>query len=350
MAIVFVPGSSSVGSTSSTAFFSSINVGYNFVAFTATFVNNSSTNTHTWSISGTNGIGQSAGTFGQGTINRNRNFVVGESQSGSVLIEKFGPAGGLLGSASFTWTTGFSYDDTPSPPPPPATPAPVFSDEAVSSPAIRGQSYTDKVTANNTNSYSVIAGRGTTTPLLPAGITLNTSTGDITGTPTTTGTSSFIIRATGNGGTKDTPLLTIVVNNPAPVFSDQAITTSWIKTRNFDAAPDRTVVASDVESYSVVYSGSGLNPTSWLTINSSGQLSGLPPALGVYTFAIRATNVTCSTDSTLKTLTINPPGNRRDATNFQTDMILTKRYTGTQWVNVTTFKRYNGTAWVDIVN
>jgi hypothetical protein len=73
-------------------------------------------------------------------------------------------------------------------------------------------------------------------------------------------------------------------------------------------------------------------------------------ALGVYTFAIRATNVTCSTDSTLKTLTINPPGNRRDATNFQTDMILTKRYTGTQWVNVTTFKRYNGTAWVDIVN
>ena len=344
MAIVFVPGSYSVGSTSSTAFFSSINVGYNFVAFTATFVNNSSTNTHTWSISGTNGIGQSAGGFTEGTINRNRNFVVGESQSGSVLIEKFGPAGGLLGSASFTWTTGFSYDDTPSPPPPPTTPAPVFSDAAVASPAIRGVEYTDGVTANNTNSYSVFSGA------LPTGISLNTSTGAITGTPTTLGTSTFVIRATGNGGNTNTETLTIVVNPPAPVFSDQTITTSWIKTRNFDVAPDRTVVASDVASYSIVYSGTGLNPTSWLTINSSGQLSGLPPALGAYTFVIRATNVTGSTNSTLKTLTINPPGNRRDATNFQTDMILTKRYTGTQWVNVTTFKRYNGTAWVDIVN
>jgi hypothetical protein len=240
--------------------------------------------------------------------------------------------------------TAPSPPPTPPPPPPPATPVPVFSDAAAASPAIRGVEYTDGVTANNTNSYSVFSGA------LPTGILLNTSTGAITGTPTTLGTSTFVIRATGNGGNTNTETLTIVVNPPAPVFSDQAITTSWIKTRNFDAAPDRTVVASDVASYSIVYSGTGLNPTSWLTINSSGQLSGLPPALGAYTFVVRATNVTGSTDSTLKTLTINPPGNRRDATNFQTDMILTKRYTGTQWVNVTTFKRYNGTAWVDIVN
>jgi hypothetical protein len=204
VAIVFVPGSSSVGSTSSTAFFSSINVGYNFVAFTATFVNNSSTNTHTWSISGTNGIGQSAGTFGQGTINRNRNFVVGESQSGSVLIEKFGPAGGLLGSASFTWTTGFSYDDTPSPPPPPTTPAPVFSDATVAN-GILGAPYSDGVVANNTISYAIASGS------LPPGLSLNTGTGAITGTSTQQGSFTFAINASGGGGTTGSGNLTIQV-------------------------------------------------------------------------------------------------------------------------------------------
>ena len=328
-------------SNASTVRFYNESLSGNTISFNVAYDNNSSTNTHTYRLTNPYGTIVQSGSIepiSTTIITHSETFPSGFT--GTYDASKFGPAGGNLGTALLSFTTPSS----PPPPPPPTTPAPVFSDATVASPAIRGVSYTDGVTANNTNSYSVFSGA------LPAGISLNTSTGAITGTPTTLGTSTFVIRATGNGGNTNTGTLTIVVNPPAPVFSDQAITTSWIKTRNFDAAPDRTVVASDVASYSIVYSGTGLNPTSWLTINSSGQLSGLPPALGAYTFVIRATNVTGSTDSTLKTLTINPPGNRRDATNFQTDMILTKRYTGTQWVNVTNFKRYNGTAWVDIVN
>jgi hypothetical protein len=33
-----------------------------------------------------------------------------------------------------------------------------------------------------------------------------------------------------------------------------------------------------------------------------------------------------------------------------TDLVIGKRYNGTQWINLTVFKRYNGTAWTDITN
>jgi hypothetical protein len=137
---------------------------------------------------------------------------------------------------------------------------------------------------------------------------------------------------------------------PAPSFLDQAITTTWIKTINFSTATDRTVAASNASGYSIVASGTGLSPTAWLTINSSGQLSGVPEAVGVYTFKVSATGGGGTTLSSEITLTVNPPGNRSNGTNMATDLVIGKRYSGTQWVNISTFKRYNGTAWVDIVN
>ena len=76
----------------------------------------------------------------------------------------------------------------------------------------------------------------------------------------------------------------------------------------------------------------------------------MPTAVGVYTFLIRASGAGGTADSSLKTLTVNPPGNRSNGTNMATDLVIGKRYDGTQWVNIGTFKRYNGTAWVDIVN
>ena len=86
-----------------------------------------------------------------------------------------------------------------------ATPAPVFTDASVTFSATTTQSYSDGVSASNTTSYSVFSGS------LPPGINLNTSTGALTGTPTTIGTYNFVIRATGPGGTANTGTLTIVV-------------------------------------------------------------------------------------------------------------------------------------------
>jgi hypothetical protein len=86
-----------------------------------------------------------------------------------------------------------------------ATPAPSFTDSSVAFSATTTQAYSDGVSATNTTSYSVFSGS------LPPGINLNTSTGALTGTPTTTGTYNFVIRATGPGGNTNTGTLTIVV-------------------------------------------------------------------------------------------------------------------------------------------
>lgn len=85
------------------------------------------------------------------------------------------------------------------------TPPPSFTDSSVTFSATTTQAYSDGVSATNTSSYSVASGS------LPPGINLNTSTGALTGTPTTPGTYNFVIRATGAGGTADTGTLTIVV-------------------------------------------------------------------------------------------------------------------------------------------
>jgi hypothetical protein len=92
-------------------------------------------------------------------------------------------------------------------------PAPVFSDSTVSSSASVGSPYSDAVTASDVVSYSVFSGS------LPDGITLNTSTGVISGTPTTPGTSTFVIRATNVTGSTNTPSQSIIVISAVRVWT-----------------------------------------------------------------------------------------------------------------------------------
>ena len=242
MAIVFVSGTWNVVSTSSTAYFTGGAAGYNNISFGAEFVNNSGSNTHSWFIDSPGG--SSSGTFGPGTVSRSRNQVVGENVSGTVTLRKNGPAGNELGRAVANFTTGYSYDDTP------VTPAPSFTDTTVAGGTLR-KTYSDGVSASNSSSYAIASGS------LPAGLSLNTSTGAITGTPTQQGSFTFAINASGGGGT-----------------------------------------------------------------TGSGNL----------------------------TIQILPPGNRRNSSDFNSNLAVAKRYNGTSWVNLTTMKRFNGTAWVDISN
>ena len=84
--------------------------------------------------------------------------------------------------------------------------SPVYSDSTVVATASAGTAYSDGVSASNTASYSVFSGA------LPTGLSLNPSTGAITGTPTAPGVYTFVIRATGSfEGTTNTGTLTITV-------------------------------------------------------------------------------------------------------------------------------------------
>lgn len=83
---------------------------------------------------------------------------------------------------------------------------PVFSDSTVVSPATIGVLYSDAVAASNAQSYSIFSGA------LPPGISLNTTNGALSGTPTTQGTYSFVVRATSSsGGLANTGTITMLV-------------------------------------------------------------------------------------------------------------------------------------------
>jgi len=75
------------------------------------------------------------------------------------------------------------------------TPYPIFSSTSIPSSGSVGTAYTGSIAAHNAVSYSVASGA------IPTGLTLNTTTGAITGTPTVPGVFTFTLRATGPTGT-----------------------------------------------------------------------------------------------------------------------------------------------------
>jgi len=82
------------------------------------------------------------------------------------------------------FTTNLNFNLTPKPA------FAVWTDSTLSTTTIRvGQTYTDGVLANNASSYAINSGS------LPPGIELDTSTGALTGQPTTAGSYSFVLRA-----------------------------------------------------------------------------------------------------------------------------------------------------------
>ena len=74
-------------------------------------------------------------------------------------------------------------------------------------PAVEGKPYSDtvKATATGDVTYSITSGK------LPTGLKLNATTGKITGTPTTPGTYTFTVTATGDVGPPDTARYSITV-------------------------------------------------------------------------------------------------------------------------------------------
>lgn len=96
-------------------------------------------------------------------------------------------------------------------------PAPTFVSQTAPAGTV-GTAYSYTFAALNTTLFAVASGT------LPAGLTLNTSTGALTGTPTTAATSAFVISATGAGGTTNSTVQSVVVIAPTGVLSQVAYT------------------------------------------------------------------------------------------------------------------------------
>ena len=135
---------------------------------------------------------------------------------------------------------------------------------------------------------------------LPPGMNLNTSTGAITGTATSTGTFGFTAKVTDSG----TPQQTATANLSVVINGALAISTT---------SPMPSGVLTQFYSQNLAATG-GITPYTWsqtggslptgLTLSSNGLISGTPSATGTFNFTVKVTDSETPTQSVTKSLSI----------------------------------------------
>src|SRR4029077_5135281 len=158
-----------------------------------------------------------------------------------------------------------------------AGPKPVITSSTTATGQV-GVSFSYQITASNGPIISYGAAP------LPAGLSINTSTGLISGTPTTAGTYSVTISATNGNGT-GSATLTLTIKPPPPV-----ITSALTATGQVGVAFSYTITAT---SNPTSYGASGL--PAGLSVNTSTGVIAGTPAAGTdagspYSVTISATN------------------------------------------------------------
>ena len=167
-----------------------------------------------------------------------------------------------------------------------------------------GVAYSSSLVAKNgvpPYTFSIIAGS------LPAGLTLNTSTGAITGTPTTAGTFNFtaqVVDSTGSqaGTTTANCIITIA---PAPITLACAGGTAQVGV----AYSSALIVTGGVAPYTFSIISGSLPPG--LTLNAStGAITGTPTTAGTFNFTAQVVDSTGSKAGTATancSIVVSPP-------------------------------------------
>ena len=166
-------------------------------------------------------------------------------------------------------------------------------------------SLTASATRNNAFSYFILANNGVTSfnaTGLPAGLSINTTSGEISGTPTAVaGTYNIPLTATGPLGAR-TATLVLTLSDPAG--GTPSITSSL--------ANQSTVAGVAYAGYTITgdnsptsFSAAGL-PTGLSCAADTGVISGIPSQTGTFNVTIRATNAS-GTGSSSFSLTVTAP-------------------------------------------
>lgn len=156
--------------------------------------------------------------------------------------------------------------------------------------ALSGVSVTSGFTdpENNDLDYALTSGS------LPAGVSLDTVSGAVTGTPTVSGAFSFGITATetdGTGLSSPEQAFSLIVNgvNDAPVPVGGTVTLPNVDAGVAIAGIDVTSGFMDEESNTLSYALSAGSLPDGVTINANGDLQGTPTSWGLFSFSVIAT-------------------------------------------------------------
>ncbi len=176
----------------------------------------------------------------------------------------------------------------------------------------QGIAYTDGVSATSSISgYSISAGA------LPAGLTLNTTTGVISGTPTTLGNYSFTVRVTNSAGYIEKTFTGRVTDLYfAPTISNFTATAGTNFTAEIDTEDSDGLVITNGVSIQVSGLPAGITSTviRGNTANEFAklELSGLPTQPGTYPIVITVTDSAGrSYTSTIQLVISSPPSNEK---------------------------------------
>ena len=141
-------------------------------------------------------------------------------------------------------------------------------------------------------------------PALPTGLSINPSTGEISGTPTTISpTATYTVNATNTGGTSQATI-TITVNDVIPssiIYSGNPYTL----TKDLAMSPDTpTVSGGIVESWAITPT----LPTGLIFNTSTGEISGTPTITSsTTTYTVTATNTGGTASTTIEILINDAP-------------------------------------------
>jgi hypothetical protein len=236
-----------------------------YVSYSQTFTASGGTSPYAWSITGgalPSGLtqnpatGRLSGTPGVAAAPGVYSFTVqaqdafGCSVSTNYSLTVLCPAISFSPSSLSNGTVGYSYDQTAS-------------------------------VTGGTAPYTYAVSSGA----LPPGLSLNTSDGRITGTPTTETVATFTLEATDFYGCKGTKAYSITTVCPTISLSPSSFPTAYV-TWGYN----QTLVATE-----------GTAPYNWtvtsgalpegLTLSGTGEISGVPTTEGVSNFTVRATDV-----------------------------------------------------------
>ena len=166
---------------------------------------------------------------------------------------------------------------------------------------VAGTSYSQSFTASGGSSpyvYALTINSGT----MPTGLSFNTATHTLSGTPTTAGTVGFTVTATdsssGSGPYAVSGTYTLTVSAPTLTVSPATVPNPAIGT-----AYSQTLTASNGTAPYTFAISSGALPAG-LTLSSAGVLSGTPTAGGSFSFTVTATDANSFTASRAYTVTI----------------------------------------------